>query len=44
MPVAIRMKGNASETGRASQIPGVPAMCGIRRNEGTRKTSPLAKE
>ena len=44
LPVAIRMKVNASETGRASQIPGVPAICGMRRNDGTRKTSPRAKE
>lgn len=44
LPVAIRMKVNASETGRASQIPGVPAMRGMRRNAGTRKTSPRAKE
>lgn len=37
-------KVNASETGRASQMPGVPAMWGIMRKDGTRKNRPRAKE
>ena len=41
---AIKMKVNASDTGRASQIPGVPATWGMMRNDGTRKTSPRANE
>ena len=39
---AIRAKVMASETGRASQMPGVPARWGMRIKDGTRKTRPRA--
>ena len=41
---AIRAKVMASETGRASQMPGVPARWGMRIKDGTRKTRPRANE